>query len=102
MCNSRDENRRSRVACLKESSSFSAPAFPGAGFRRRALSLPDKPAGAIFGNGRKQGSGKTSSKVCLRNSRQLTRSIGIAPWWTAPPYVLLAEAQKPAQILRIG
>ena len=58
--------------------------------------------GDIFGNGRKQAFGNAFSKSCLRNSRQLTRSIGIAPWLIAPRCVRPAEARKPAQIPRIG
>ena len=61
-----------------------------------------QPAGAIFSNGRKRAFGKTSLKACLRNSRQPTRSIGIAPLWIVPRCAHPAEAQKPAQIPRIG
>ena len=78
MCSSPDENRLSHAGYLPVSSSFSERAFRGAGFLRPAIFPADKPAGAIFGNGSKQVFGKTSSKCCLRNSRQRTRSIGIA------------------------
>jgi hypothetical protein len=101
MCSSRDENQRSRAAYLQGFSSFCAPAFPGAGFLQPAIFPADKPAAAIFDGGRKPASGRISSKVCWRNSKQRTRSIGIVPWWIAPRYVPLAEAQKPAQIPRI-
>ena len=56
----------------------------------------------IFSNGSKQAFGKTSSKCCLRNSRQRTRSTGIERSWIAPRCAHPAEEQKPAQIPRIG
>ena len=67
-----------------------------------AISLPDKLANAVFDNGKRQAFGNAFSKGCLRNSRQGTRSIGIARSWIAPRCAHPAEAQKPAQIPRIG
>jgi ABC-type multidrug transport system ATPase subunit len=92
-----DENRLSRAGCLPASSLFSGRAFPGAGFLRPVIFPADKPAGAVSGNGRKQAFGKTSSKCCLRNSRQRTRSIGIAHSWIAPRYAHPAEGMTTQQ-----
>jgi tetratricopeptide (TPR) repeat protein len=102
MCSSRDENPVSLAGFLLVSSSFSGRAFPGGGFQPPAIFPPDKLACAAFGNGRKQAFGNAFSRGCLPNSRQPTRSIGIAHSWIAPRCARPAEAQKPAQIPRIG
>jgi hypothetical protein len=66
------------------------------------ISLPASPACVVFGSGRRPGFGNVFLQPCLRSSRLPTRSIGIGHWWTALRCALPAEAQKPAQIPRIG
>src|SRR5262249_5184055 len=102
MSSSRDENRVSRAAFSRVFSLCSGQAFHGDGFLLPAIFPPHKPACAVFGNGTKQVFGNAFSRFCWPNSRQLIRSIGIVHSWIAPRCVHHAEAQKPAQIPRIG
>jgi hypothetical protein len=102
MCSSQGENRVSRAGCLPASSSFFVQVSPGVGSLPPAIFLADKPAGATFGNGTEQASGKTYSRGFWRNSRQRIRSIGIAHWWTALRCARPAGARKQAQIPRTG
>ena len=98
----RDENRVKRGEFLPAFSSFSAREFHGDGFLPPATFRLDKLASAGCGNGRRRAFGRTSLRSCLRNFKQLTRSIGTALSWIAPRCAHLAEAIKPAQIPRIG
>ena len=102
MYSSPAENRVSHANSLAASSSFSVQASLGAGSLLPVIFLADKPAGAIFGNGTAQASGKVYSRRFWRNSRQRVRSIGIARWWTMLRCVRPVGAQKRGQILRSG
>src|SRR5438105_2174231 len=102
MSSSPDENRATPDGLSPVFSSSCGLVSHGVGSRPPVIFHPDTHACDAFASGRRPGFGNVFLKHYLQNSRQPTRSIGIALSWTASRFELPAEAKKPAQIPRIG